>query len=433
MNEVIKNIFSITNEDTHKVIRLLGIKLKQKRIKNVYVGCGDDSKDGYIGCDIRKRKNVKIVCKAWDVSKKVRKLENIYSRHMVEHLTFPELEFTLSDWYKALNEGGKLNIIVPYLDFHIQQFQKAIVDDENWNNKWSDFRWSIAGFYGWQGEDYKSCKNCKNSTRYWDVHKSGYNPKIMEFFLKRAGFIEINCEIIDDVHLFVTAKKPYTKNYSLTSGERQIAETLEGIRADHLNRYNLAIDFLKRSAYEKLQNGADIFCGNGYGSYMLSNAFSTLKLLSIDGSEDAIKLAKDFYQTGKIEFKQKFFPFKLKKKFFDFIISLESIEHIQNDELFLKTLINGLKRNGFLIISTPNSIKQDLIKNPNPFHCRHYTNTEIVKIFKQNNLEVIEMYGQDVYKFDKDGINIGLMEESEMGLKKDYEGQFSIFILVKNK
>jgi len=177
---------------------------------NVYVGCGDDYKEGYVGCDIRKTKNVGIVCKAWELSQNAKNLSNIYSRHMIEHLTFAELEMTFNDWYSALDQGGTVHIICPDLDFHIQQFQNAVIDavidEENWNfprfDK-SDLKWNLCSIFGWQREDYSN----DDPNKYWDVHKSGYNAKILKFFLSKAGFVNIDCHIMDERHLVATANK----------------------------------------------------------------------------------------------------------------------------------------------------------------------------------------------------------------------------------
>ena len=86
------------------------------------MGCGDDYKDGYVGCDIRKTKTAKIISKAWELSKYCKNVNEIYSRHLVEHLTYTEFNATLKDWYKTLKVVGKLHIICPDLNFHIEQF-----------------------------------------------------------------------------------------------------------------------------------------------------------------------------------------------------------------------------------------------------------------------------------------------------------------------
>lgn len=78
----------------------------KKVIDKIYMGCGDDYKDGYVGCDVRKTKTAKIICKAWELSKHCKNVGEIYSRHMVGHLTYAEFDATLKYWYKALNGGG---------------------------------------------------------------------------------------------------------------------------------------------------------------------------------------------------------------------------------------------------------------------------------------------------------------------------------------
>lgn len=433
MKTLIKNIFSVTNEVNHKVIRILGLKIKFKKkitVKNVYVGCGDDYKPGYVGCDIRKSKNVKYVCKAWEISKKVCNLDNIYSRHMCEHLTFDEFRYTLKDWYNSLAPAGVIHIIVPNLDFHIKQFMDAKKDNASINNPKSDINWALAGLWGWQRESY--IKNTK-ATKYWDVHKSGYNEKLMRLFLEEAGFFHITFEIIDDIHLSVMARKPVPHDFALNSGERQISSKLEDIRLDHINRYDLAINSIKNNLdVSKCLSGLDIFCGTGYGSYLVSQSMDTL-IDAIDGSEDAISIANSNYKNENTYFEHKLFPFELPQKKYDYIISLESIEHIKDYSLYLSELYNSLKENGILILSTPNSDKLNLIKNYNPFHYRHYKNNEIIELLNSFNFELLEIHGQDCYKIDSNDYVIGVLDSNDMKIKKNYNGQFTICVFRKNK
>ena len=177
----------------------------KKIVGKVYMGCGDDYKEGYIGCDIRRTKTAKIICKAWELSKYCENVGEIYSRHMVEHLTYTEFNETLKDWHKALKSGGKLHIICPDLDFHVEQLKNAIFDEENFNNKWSNFSHGVAGLYGWQRECDINDKNAK--TKYWDVHKSGYNKRLMYFYLNRNGFYDIDINIVDKLHLVAIGYK----------------------------------------------------------------------------------------------------------------------------------------------------------------------------------------------------------------------------------
>ncbi len=153
------------------------------------VGCGESVKAGYIGCDLRRCAGVQLVCKAWEISRHCHDLAEIFSRHMLEHLTWREAEVTLRDWRRALADDGQVHLVVPNLDFALQQWKRAEWTDEAWETRWSDGRWGFANLFGWQRE----CdpEQPGYSPSYWDVHKSGYNEQIMTFLLRRAGFEEI--------------------------------------------------------------------------------------------------------------------------------------------------------------------------------------------------------------------------------------------------
>lgn len=43
--------------------------------------------------------------------------------------------------------------------------------------------------------------------RYWDVYKSGYNKKIIYFYLSRNGFVDIDIQTVDKWHLVAIAFK----------------------------------------------------------------------------------------------------------------------------------------------------------------------------------------------------------------------------------
>jgi methylase of polypeptide subunit release factors len=81
---------------------------------------------------------------------------------------------------------------------------------------------------------------------------------------------------------------PY-KDFSYESGERQTAINIKGIRKDHYSRYVYAIEYLQQHAGD-LSNAriGDIFCGNGYGTWMIATSINAKKVIGIDGSKDAI-------------------------------------------------------------------------------------------------------------------------------------------------
>lgn len=156
----------------------------------LYVGCGEDQQAGYLGCDLRPLDHVALACRAWEISKYCTGLSEIYTRHMLEHLSWDEVQVTLGDWRAALQDGGRLRIEVPNIRFAIAQWLRATWSAEALENRYSDARWGFAGLFGWQREC-NPASDDYNAT-YWDAHKSGYDEHVLRFLLERAGFEQIH-------------------------------------------------------------------------------------------------------------------------------------------------------------------------------------------------------------------------------------------------
>lgn len=373
---------------------------------NIYIGCGEDIREGFLHADIRKFDHVDYVCKAWELSFQLMEINHIYSRHMLEHLTNYEADRTLRDWFKSLKINGTVRIIVPNMDFHAKQWLEAEWTEETLKNKTSDAQHSFAGFWGWQEECDPWAKDYNDS--HWSVHKSGYNTKRMKLLLERIGFVNIEIEIKSDIHLVATASKP---KYS---GERQVGTSLDTIRLDHRNRYEFANQFITK---EKaiVTDGA---CGVGYGSYIISLNDKVDKIQSLDISQDALSHAKEHYHSAKIEHSLQ----NLEESEFttispDYFVSFETIEHLPNPEKFIKKISEHLKSGAIFIGSTPNEDIMPFIQQNFLFHTRHFTLAEIDVILKKHGFSDIKYYQQnnDVKS---------IIEEKD-------DGQFIIFVARK--
>ncbi|MEP0356967.1 methyltransferase domain-containing protein [Paraglaciecola sp.] len=175
-------------------------------MKKIYLGCGKDRREGYLHGDIRALEGIDIICQAWELSQKEQGFDEIYSRHMFEHLTAMEGEFALKDWFQALKPGGLLHLIVPNMDYHCEQWLKAEWNEVTIKEKWSDARHAFASIFGWQRECNPNQANYNQT--YWDVHKSGYNKRRMQYVLERNGYVNIDITIQDDIHLVAKAIRP---------------------------------------------------------------------------------------------------------------------------------------------------------------------------------------------------------------------------------
>ena len=221
-----------------------------------------------------------------------------------------------------------------------------------------------------------------------------------------------------------------TKDFSFYSGERQTANRLSEIRLDHLLRYQLAKDFISLNSH-KINSCLDLFCGNGYGTFILSDAFPTLEFHGIDGSSDAIMCANEYYSLRNNKYETKIFPFSYSRSY-EMIVCFESLEHVNDDSSLVRFINNSLVQGGYLLLSVPNESLHSLELNPHPFHFRHYKYDEILSMFG-SNFKVLNWYGQNTYKFSKDGRNTyNLLSELEMKIIEKKEGQDNIFIFKKN-
>ncbi len=66
---------------------------------------------------------------------------------------------------------------------------------------------------------------------------------------------------------------------------------------------------------------------------------------------------------------------------YDCVVAFQVIEHIEDDDLFIKELHRVLKPKGQLIITTPN-IKRSLTRNP--WHVREYTAQQLITLMKRH-------------------------------------------------
>lgn len=221
------------------------------------------------------------------------------------------------------------------------------------------------------------------------------------------------------------------KDYSLASGERQIADKIEDIREDHLARYRLVKEYLDSFATHSITHGVDIFCGNGYGTYILSKNFKELNMLGIDGSKEAVDLASQVYNLKNNNFKHRLFPFKLEKDVYDLIVCFESLEHVKEDKKMFDEMVSSAKKDALIFVSVPNENCHSLEKNPHKFHFRHYKHDEFLKEF-QNDLMLLDWYGQDVYEFENGVCMFQLLSDEGMQPKKHIEGQVNIYVFKKS-
>ena len=164
---------------------------------------------------------------------------------------------------------------------------------------------------------------------------------------------------------------------NIFNGEREIGTKLEDFSNDHINRYNFARYFIKANDIV-----LDAACGVGYGSYMLAE--KALRVDALDYDAEAIEYAKKHWHRDNIRYIQgdlldkKAYP---KGRKYNVIISFETIEHLKDDNTFLKLISERLLPGGIFLVSAPNA---DILKvEDNPWHERHYKPAEFFRLLSK--------------------------------------------------
>lgn len=145
----------------------------------------------------------------------------------------------------------------------------------------------------------------------------------------------------------------------------------------HLARYAGIIPLVKGKTV------LDVACGEGYGSALLKLA-GAAKVVGIDISHDAIDKARAAFSESEVEYivsdvaqlEELFSPHT-----FDVVVSIETIEHVDDYEQFLKSLTVIAKPNAIFYVTCPND--HWYYPEPgqkNPYHRRKFTFEEFAEI-----------------------------------------------------
>lgn len=176
---------------------------------------------------------------------------------------------------------------------------------------------------------------------------------------------------------------------SLNSGERQVSPTVDGIRRDHVARYEWTAKSLPAGS-----RVIDFACGVGYGTKILADAGHIVR--GFDRDSDAIKYGKEHYSHPGATLLpgDGSEPGNLGQV--DVAVSFETIEHIEDPRPLLKSLRHSAAT---LFASVPNEDVMPWRRKSDgattAFHFRHYTKAEFTALLIECGWQPVEWYGQE--------------------------------------
>jgi len=137
-----------------------------------------------------------------------------------------------------------------------------------------------------------------------------------------------------------------------------------------LKAYVIASDMVRGNLLE-------VGCGEGRGIEWLTPKVTSYS--AIDKIVPVVEKLKAKYPQGQI-ISGNIPPLPYGDDSFDCVVSFQVIEHIKDDQTFLKEISRVLKPGGFALISTPN---RPLSLSRNPWHEREYTADELTVLAKK--------------------------------------------------
>jgi ubiquinone/menaquinone biosynthesis C-methylase UbiE len=166
------------------------------------------------------------------------------------------------------------------------------------------------------------------------------------------------------------------------------------VRYQHLQRYHWAAEFVAGKCV------LDVACGTGYGTALL--AATAAQVDGFDCSVEAINFAQRSATLPNTTFKVATADhLPVPDASYDVYVSFETIEHVEDDDAFLKEARRVLRPSGVLLVSTPN---RDLLdpgisindKPFNRFHIREYGHDEFDERLRRYFCS-ISWYGQRAF------------------------------------
>lgn len=149
----------------------------------------------------------------------------------------------------------------------------------------------------------------------------------------------------------------------------------------------------------KFDSVLDAGCGHGYYSFYLARKYPNV-IIDAGDIEDIVVEENKYILTRLKITNINFFQLDLnrlpERNKYDFIYSIDVLEHVEDDEKSIENICNALKNGGYLLIHTPQKNQLHFSKSfpwkeEYPDHAREgYTINEMSQLLERNGMDIIE-------------------------------------------
>jgi SAM-dependent methyltransferase len=162
------------------------------------------------------------------------------------------------------------------------------------------------------------------------------------------------------------------------TGERMTSDAVGQIEYEHIHRYLFARQLVRDRAV------VDVASGEGYGGALLAQ--TARRVIGVEIAEEAVRHAALSYRRSNLSFiRGDARDLPLENLSVDVAVSFETIEHLVEQEKFVRELRRVVRPDGFVVISSPDrDIYSPIDGQVNPFHCKELTQKEFVALLKEH-------------------------------------------------
>jgi ubiquinone/menaquinone biosynthesis C-methylase UbiE len=150
----------------------------------------------------------------------------------------------------------------------------------------------------------------------------------------------------------------------------------------------------------------DVACGNGYGGQILSSNAEVSSYIGIDASDDAVSQASlSFSDENRKYVLGSATAIALQASSIDTVVSLETLEHLEEPEIAVREFLRILKPEGILVGSVPSKYfddKAEEVYGKNIYHVTRFTSKTLLELLQRyfgtvrlyySSLEVVSHIG----------------------------------------